>query len=92
MVERICEQCGKPFQAKRSDAKYCRQACQKKAKRTKILPTKECISCGKIFQPEHGSQIYCSAYCYEYEKDEVYKLTRKYRSEYISIDEMDIYS
>jgi hypothetical protein len=29
----ICEVCGREFEAKRSDAKYCGQACQKKAKR-----------------------------------------------------------
>jgi hypothetical protein len=68
---KICESCGKEFEAKRSDAKYCSKQCRqrksaKHAARVKrnSFQEKECI-CGKKFKGPNN-QIYCSDDCKEW--------------------------
>lgn len=78
MVTKICEQCGEEFAAKRSTAKFCCEACKKKAKRARGRKEIECESCGQKFVPTHGSQIYCSDYCKEFEKLESRRLYQLY--------------
>ena len=63
MVTKICEQCGESFEAKRKDAKFCSQKCQKRAKRGNSEIVK-CVICGTSF-PKSGKNIYCCDECKE---------------------------
>ena len=59
-----CVNCGKEFEAKRSDAKYCSAKCRQQAKRGSFA-VKQCPMCGKEFKgPNH--QKYCSDDCAEW--------------------------
>jgi len=40
--DRICQTCGKPFTPKRSDAKFCCNACRQKAYRGSVTDTAKC--------------------------------------------------
>ena len=48
----ICNFCGKEFDAKRKDAKYCSDSCRNKASRyNRGLVGKTCLICGEKFSP-----------------------------------------
>lgn len=48
----ICQYCGKTFQAKRNDAKYCSSRCRNMAsRRNRGLVGKTCLICGEKFSP-----------------------------------------
>ena len=52
----ICELCGKEFEAKRKDAKYCSDSCRNKASRLhRGLIGKTCLICGEKFSPKTPS-------------------------------------
>lgn len=63
-----CQWCGKDFEAKRRDAKYCGRACQNKAGRERarngIKATERiCVKCNKKFTVKPNA--YNRRYCYE---------------------------
>lgn len=52
----ICQLCGKEFEAKRSDAKYCSSSCRNKSSRlNRGLVGKTCLICGEKFSPKTKS-------------------------------------
>lgn len=58
MVMKICEQCGKEFEAKRSDSKFCSPKCRLRSHRN-VPEIRKCPLCHKEFKT-NGKQIYCS--------------------------------
>lgn len=64
----ICQNCGKEFEARRRDQKYCCSNCSKQASRKRIAQgitssEKECCKCGKTFTIR--SNAYNRLYCYD---------------------------
>ena len=62
---KVCEVCGKEFEAKRSDAKYCSKKCrQNKSVRAKrgSFSKKVCLVCGKEFNGHNNAEA-CSNEC-----------------------------
>lgn len=55
--KRECEKCGKTYQPKSRDQKFCSVACYS-------LEPKPCSTCGKPFHNSHFSRRYCSWECY----------------------------
>jgi hypothetical protein len=64
MVSIICANCGKQYEARRSDSKTCSPKCRKQLNRGSF-PTIICEICGKEFKARAGS-LYCSDSCAEY--------------------------
>lgn len=70
-----CEICGKPFEKKRYNQKYCSRICQLEANRTfarerqrrmstfGTIYKKICPFCGKLFTTTDKRKIYCSSDC-----------------------------
>lgn len=61
---RECATCGATFESRRSDAKYCGQACSKQA--LIYLRPRQCETCGAEFKPANGGEKlgrYCSNEC-----------------------------
>lgn len=68
MILKVCECCGKEFEAKRSDSKTCSSKCRVKLHRSikkAAKPKVKCEICGKDFTQKHGHQKYCSDECSE---------------------------
>lgn len=63
-MEKICIVCGKPFEAKRSDAKFCGPTCRQRNKRGSKIK-QDCIVCGKPVSIGRGGRKYCSDECSE---------------------------
>lgn len=67
-MRKNCISCGREFEAKRSDAKYCSKNCRQNSslrKKRGSFSKKTCPVCGKEFKgPNH--QKYCSEDCYEW--------------------------
>lgn len=55
-----CEKCGDEFACRRTDARYCSQACSKQARRR---GSATCPQCGGTFAPSRYGQTYCSKRC-----------------------------
>ena len=55
---KICEHCGKEYEARQFNQKYCSKTCSKKAryaeevKNKSSLPPKKCAICGEEFIPK----------------------------------------
>ena len=61
---KICEECGKEFEANRSNAKYCSTECREAFFKELYKVKRKCKCCGKIFNPkEVGKYCYCSDEC-----------------------------
>ena len=63
-----CCYCGKDFEAKRRDTKYCSSYCSRKASRERLAKgidskNKICAKCGKEFTVKNNA--YNRRYCYE---------------------------
>ena len=67
-----CAICGKTFEGKRRDAKYCSSNCRNKGKaktarerrrKKKKNKVKKCAYCSKSYEQKHGRQKYCSTEC-----------------------------
>lgn len=62
---KICEHCGKEYEARQFNQKYCSKTCSKKAryaeevKNKSSLPPKKCAICGEEFVPKKISQTLC---------------------------------
>lgn len=62
---KICKYCGKEYEARQFNQKYCCKSCCKKAsyaeeiKNKPSLPPKKCVICGEEFIPQKTSQILC---------------------------------
>lgn len=62
---KICEHCGKEYEARQFNQKYCSKTCSKKAryaeevKNKSSLPPKKCAICGEEFIPKKISQTLC---------------------------------
>lgn len=67
MHTKTCQHCGKDFEAKRSDAKFCGQKCRQNSHRNLKFNNgfKKCEQCGQEFKPKHGHEKYCSVACSE---------------------------
>lgn len=64
--KKICQNCGKEFQAVHSNDKFCSRECRENfhsEQRKVTFENRECVVCGKIFTPTHYRQITCSAEC-----------------------------
>lgn len=59
MSNNICLYCGKEFEAKRVDKKYCSYSCQNKSRYKDI----ECLNCGKVFRQTGANVKCCSIIC-----------------------------
>lgn len=55
----VCEYCGKVFEAKRKDKKYCCYSCQNKSKYEDSV----CLNCGKVFRKGGKDSTCCSIVC-----------------------------
>lgn len=65
-IFKICENCGKEFQAKTKRAKYCCNACKSAYRRKELAIEKNCVVCGKSFLSkyhENGYSSCCSKPC-----------------------------
>ena len=67
-----CAICGKTFEGKRSDAKYCSEECKKEARNLRLRKrrrkekknkVKKCGYCSREYEPKHGREKYCSTEC-----------------------------
>ena len=68
-----CQYCGKEFQPRHGNQKYCCEYCRTEAKRIldqqyyheqeKTVQTAKCEYCGEVFVKNHGNQKYCSNSC-----------------------------
>lgn len=70
LYDYICEQCGKPFQNRKKNKKFCSVECMYENRKQKRLKenawTEEirfCQECGKSFKPVYKPQKYCSKSC-----------------------------
>lgn len=68
MVRKICENCGRSYEAKSNRSKFCKEACKKQAKRKRegAKPKLICELCGKEFQSKRSDTKYCSVDCHEW--------------------------
>ena len=55
-----CAHCGKHFETREMDAKYCSRECRDAA--VTVHHEVACLTCGRIFKPKNGGQ-YCSRDC-----------------------------
>ena len=63
-MNRICQSCGNPFEAKNNRALYCSKRCKYQAyKKRKPFYTKVCALCGKQFRTQKADTKYCSLSC-----------------------------
>ncbi|MBR1729187.1 MAG: hypothetical protein IJ728_06640 [Selenomonadaceae bacterium] len=75
-----CQACGKPFNAIRSNVKFCSDRCRKanyNSKRRTSFDPITCPRCGKSFIPRSKSQKFCSRDCQYYYNEEHRKQLRK---------------
>lgn len=70
MVKKICEMCGKEFEAKIKSAKYCSKNCGQKKWRMlntdiskKTKEAAKCIVCGNEFKKLRKDHVCCSKKC-----------------------------
>lgn len=70
MVKKICEMCGKEFEATRKNAMYCSKRCGEKKWRMlntdidkKTKETAKCIVCGNEFKKLRKDHVCCSKKC-----------------------------
>ena len=80
---RICENCGKEYEPKIPDQKYCCKACRQdsinkadRKRRAEEPAMGICKSCGKEFVKLNGNQKFCCEKC---KKESVKKSKQKYR-------------
>ena len=70
---RYCENCGKQFETKASNAKYCSRECRLEARRQRLrvrksppkIYSKTCLTCEKNFEATNKNTRYCSLECYK---------------------------
>ena len=62
---KVCPNCGKEFDAKGPNAKFCNPKCQRefKKKESQIVVEKVCKNCGKEYEYEPKKGSYKLAYC-----------------------------
>lgn len=68
VFDKICPICHAPFQAHRSNHKYCSLLCRNRApipcrQKEVTIKRKNCVICETRFIPEHPSEKYCSEKC-----------------------------
>lgn len=61
----ICQACTRPFDAERSDAKYCSDKCRQRAKRARDRADRwsRCPVCGEYFHNPTWRKKHCSPKC-----------------------------
>lgn len=63
-MTKVCLFCGKPFEAKRSSAKYCSMYCNHQYNRPHVpFLEKVCLFCGKPFKTHNSTARCCSKIC-----------------------------
>lgn len=62
---KVCPNCGKEFDAKGPNAKFCNPKCQRefKKKESQIVVEKVCKNCGKAFKTADNRKEYCCEEC-----------------------------
>lgn len=62
---KVCPNCGKEFDAKGPNAKFCNPKCQRefKKKESQIVVEKVCKNCGKAFKTTDNRKEYCCEEC-----------------------------
>lgn len=85
---RICEICGKQFESRTINAKYCSRECRLEIRRQRRearrgppkIYSKTCLLCGKAFEATNRKTKYCSQECYRMMMNVSKKLSRKTRA------------
>ena len=93
-IERSCEHCGKHFQPRRKDQKYCGKQCRANSSYSRLhrssMGDRRCLQCGESLPPEsRRNTTFCSSRCrqrYHYERRKGYVDTSR-NAEEIDINE-----
>ena len=74
-MQKVCEQCGNPFETSHADKKYCSRTCTGKAYRLRMVGSsnpnfsdagrKNCKGCGAEFVNYNKKRQYCTWGCYQ---------------------------
>jgi hypothetical protein len=66
LIDHVCQRaaCGKAFQSRQTDSKYCGPACAQEMRRV-TYPERKCRNCGTTYRPHRGNRnkIYCKHAC-----------------------------
>lgn len=64
LLNKTCEQCNQPFQAKHARARFCSSSCQSKARPPReSIHRLTCEQCGRRFDAKRKTQRFCSYTC-----------------------------
>jgi hypothetical protein len=91
---KFCEHCGKEFEYKQKDRRFCSRSCIDKRKYRKknprVLSEQQCLACSKAFAPRSKISKFCSVACrnlynhrlwYQNKKEQIHKQNEQWRVE-----------
>lgn len=79
--DKVCDQCGKPFNTKYERARFCSHVCRNEYHYIKEPRTKTCKQCGKPFETSDNTRLYCCKECYHQGKLDRLRAAEKAKKE-----------